>query len=174
MYIYIIKNIVNGKIYVGQTITSCRKRWTQHLHDARRGSNYIISKAIRLYGEKNFSIIELCKCNNSWELDEAEKFYIWVLAANKHSFGYNNSIGGKIFGPTTLNTKARHAWARKEEEELEGILLKMKRNSESVMRKKQLKFPLPPLLETSEIFIETPERLKFLAMIKNLNFKETF
>ena len=49
--IYIIKNTVNDKVYVGQTKVSLKLRFQNHLSAARNGKDYIIGKAIRKYGE---------------------------------------------------------------------------------------------------------------------------
>ena len=34
MFIYIIKNIVNGKYYVGKTMFPINHRWSKHLNNA--------------------------------------------------------------------------------------------------------------------------------------------
>ena len=54
--IYIIRNKVNDKVYVGQTTVSLKLRFQNHLSAARRGLDYVIGKAIRKYGEENFYI----------------------------------------------------------------------------------------------------------------------
>lgn len=55
MYIYTIKNLVNGKIYVGQTIQSNAKmRWYSHQADARAGKKSYLYDSIRKYGVENF------------------------------------------------------------------------------------------------------------------------
>ena len=45
--IYLIRNLVNGKGYVGQTILTSRKRWSLHKSGARRGEGFPIYRAIR-------------------------------------------------------------------------------------------------------------------------------
>ncbi len=53
MIIYVIKNKVNGKKYVGQTITSLNHRFRRgHLSEARTGRrNSVLYNAIRKYEE---------------------------------------------------------------------------------------------------------------------------
>ena len=55
--IYIIKNNVNGKIYIGKSI-DIEKRWKEHIKEAYNpnsyGYNTLLNKAIRKYGEDNF------------------------------------------------------------------------------------------------------------------------
>lgn len=52
--IYTLTNIVNGKIYVGLTTVSLKKRLIQHRSAVNRGSNYAIHNAIRKYGWESF------------------------------------------------------------------------------------------------------------------------
>jgi group I intron endonuclease len=86
----------SGKHYVGQTIQPIDKRWKQHIDSAHRkykDNCRVLNKAIRKYGNKNFSIIVLEECNNE-ELDIKEKEYIQqhnTLVPN----GMNIKFGGK-------------------------------------------------------------------------------
>jgi group I intron endonuclease len=54
--IYVIKNLINGKEYVGKTFSTVEKRFKQHLIDSRkkRCENRPLYSAIRKYGEDNF------------------------------------------------------------------------------------------------------------------------
>lgn len=52
--VYKIVNVVNDNFYIGVTSGSLFKRRREHLCSARSGSRYILHKAIRRYGEKNF------------------------------------------------------------------------------------------------------------------------
>jgi hypothetical protein len=47
--IYLITNTVNGKVYVGKTIGELRRRWSQHIKVAKKGSPTHFSNAIRKY-----------------------------------------------------------------------------------------------------------------------------
>ena len=60
--IYIIRNTINNKVYIGQTISSINLRFRNHLSAARNGGDYIIGKAIRKYGESNFYVELLEEC----------------------------------------------------------------------------------------------------------------
>jgi hypothetical protein len=55
MYIYTIKNLVNGKMYVGQTIQSNAKmRWYSHCDMMRKGKKSYLYDSMRKHGIENF------------------------------------------------------------------------------------------------------------------------
>lgn len=96
-YIYLIRNKVNGKTYIGQTIGNVRQRWAAHSNP--KNAN-VIGKAINKYGKRNFElhVIETIKDENMesllYKLNILEKSYIQAwdsLVPN----GYNVLIGGK-------------------------------------------------------------------------------
>lgn len=97
--IYIIRNKVNKKVYVGQTKVSLRLRFQNHLSAARRGKDYVIGKAIRKYGEDNFYIELLEECSKE-ELNNREKYWISFFNSTNNKFGYNISIGGNVIRTT--------------------------------------------------------------------------
>lgn len=92
--IYKIENLVNHKIYIGQSI-NIERRWKQEKQRAFQESaheyNYPISKALRKYGIDNFSfsVIEECSVD---KLNEREKF--WIAYYNSFFSGYNQTFGG--------------------------------------------------------------------------------
>lgn len=84
--VYLVTNNINGKQYVGQTIT-------QH---SRHGHGHAMRDAYKKHGFKNFTYDVLVSGidKDSLFLDYAEKFWIQVmdtLAPN----GYNLEAGGK-------------------------------------------------------------------------------
>ena len=91
-FIYIIKNTVNDKVYIGQTRASVEQRWKEHLRHAQYGDQ-IINRAMRKYGVDKFYIETLEICNIS-VLDEREIYYIDLYDSIDKSKGYNVSIGG--------------------------------------------------------------------------------
>lgn len=62
--VYSIKNVVNGKVYVGSAAKSFRKRWNQHLWALRKGIHHCqhLQRSYDKHGESafEFSILELC------------------------------------------------------------------------------------------------------------------
>lgn len=95
MIIYLVRNKVNGKGYVGQTIKTFEKRWTQHLSDARneRYANIILHKAIRKYGDDAFEHTILAETDNLPELYLLEIEQI-AKQGTKVPNGYNMTDGG--------------------------------------------------------------------------------
>ena len=91
--IYKIENKINGKVYIGQTITPLNQRMSKHFSRARTGENLTgIDAAIAKYGQENFNIeiIDTCEAN---QLDELERFYI--AKYDSYNNGYNLTKGGQ-------------------------------------------------------------------------------
>lgn len=97
--IYIIRNTVNDKVYVGQTHISIKLRFQNHLSSARRGFDYVIGKAIRKYGEDKFYVELLEECLLE-ELNKREQYWISFFNSTNNKFGYNISIGGNVVRTT--------------------------------------------------------------------------
>jgi group I intron endonuclease len=76
MHIYTITNLINGKVYVGQTVQKNPKmRWYAHLADARSGKKSHLYDSIRKYGVDNFQWIIVQEAANLEELNILET--IW-------------------------------------------------------------------------------------------------
>lgn len=97
--IYIIRNTINSKVYIGQTKVSLKLRFQNHLSAARNNKDYVIGKAIRKYGEENFYIELLEECTIE-ELNDREKYWISYFNSTDNKFGYNMSIGGNVIRTT--------------------------------------------------------------------------
>jgi group I intron endonuclease len=93
MLVYLIYCSASQKGYVGQTTQTLKRRWQKHCADAQTGSDYLIHKAIRKYGEDAFEISVLAEVDNLPDLDQIEIEQIekqGTLAPN----GYNIKQGG--------------------------------------------------------------------------------
>ena len=87
--IYIIKNDMNNKVYVGQAINP-KYRFHQHCNYNKQNKS-LINEAIQKYGKKHFhyEILEAQVEN----YDEREQY--WIKYYNSITpFGYNITIGG--------------------------------------------------------------------------------
>ena len=99
-YIYKITNLVNGKVYIGQTSKTLEERWYRHKRDAFRENRecykYPLYQAFRKYGIDNFKFEEIDKCEIK-DLNEREIYWISVCDACNRDKGYNQSLGGGGF-----------------------------------------------------------------------------
>jgi len=93
MYIYKITNLVNQKVYIGQTVQkNPMMRWYSHLADARHGKKSYLLDSIRKYGQESFAwkIIDLA--NNIDDLNAKEEK--WLEHYRKLVEVYNNREAG--------------------------------------------------------------------------------
>lgn len=91
--IYIIENLINGKVYVGKT-SDVKKRWAKHKSNARRYVNRRLYDSMNFYGYDNFlvSVIDESDCEN--DINNKERFYIEFYKSTFKEFGYNMTPGG--------------------------------------------------------------------------------
>lgn len=96
--IYKITNLINNKVYIGQS-KEIEKRWRIHKTRAFNGDaktnkeyNKILYRAFRKYGLDNFKfeVIEECSIE---QLDNLEHYYIMKYSANNDKYGYNETSG---------------------------------------------------------------------------------
>lgn len=92
--IYSIKNLVDGKIYIGQT-TNLEIRKSAHFASLKRGKHYnlYLQRAFAKYGEKNFEFHILEEVSENM-LDKKEREWIMRRKSNQNKFGYNLETGG--------------------------------------------------------------------------------
>jgi len=92
--IYKILNLLNGKIYIGQTIFSAEYRWNAHCSN-KTGTCKHLYRAILKYKKESFEVIEIDSADSKEELDYMEKYWIKFYDSTNYEKGYNISIGGK-------------------------------------------------------------------------------
>lgn len=90
--IYEIKNLVNGKVYIGQSIC-IESRIEAH---KKRESNEHLKNAFKKYGLENFSFSVLRECDKS-DLSFFEHFYIIANCSFDSRYGYNKTLGGEEY-----------------------------------------------------------------------------
>lgn len=55
-FIYIIKNTINNKVYIGQTRTSVNQRWSEHLRHAKyAGVTYSTFRSACIYNHIEYN-----------------------------------------------------------------------------------------------------------------------
>lgn len=105
--IYVIENLDNHKLYVGQTIDFAARK-SSHLSSLRRGkaANKYLQRSFDKYGEEQFDfrILELC---DPEKLDEREIY--WIETLDTYNNGYNmNKGGGGIRGYHFTDEQKKH------------------------------------------------------------------
>lgn len=85
--IYKITNILNGKIYVGQTIQKVKRRWKSHCCMNKSNCKMPIAQAIQKYGKMNFTF-EILETVPQEQLSEREAYYVDFFQSNT-KLGYN-------------------------------------------------------------------------------------
>lgn len=85
--IYIIKNSINNKVYVGQTWRSIKRRFQIHLQSSTYSHCIKFRRAVKKYGVDKFSIELLTFCHSQKMADYYETFFIRKFNSIKN--GYN-------------------------------------------------------------------------------------
>jgi group I intron endonuclease len=113
-YIYKIENLVNGKIYIGQTTLNPIKRKTIHFHELRKEKhgNSHLQHSFNKYGESNFKFIVLNYATNKKTLNQLEINYIKQYNCLNDNNGYNFKSGGSN-GKHSLQTREKMSESQK-------------------------------------------------------------
>ena len=112
--IYLHKNKINNKIYIGQTCQKPQYRWNNG--NGYKQCSYFYS-AIQKYGWDNFEHIILENNLTAQQANQKEEEYIKYYKSNEKQFGYNLSAGGdnhKEISELTrkkLSDHAKNRWA---------------------------------------------------------------
>ncbi len=112
-YIYLVKNKINNKCYVGQTISiDILTRWKQHMKMEKNTLGRYIYSAYEKYGIQNFEFKIICIC-----FDEDCNFYEEEYIKKYNSLvpsGYNLKSGGN-------NSKHHPETLKKMSETMKGM-----------------------------------------------------
>jgi group I intron endonuclease len=104
--IYIVRNKINNKVYVGKTSQKLRRRWSHHISHAP-GDPYYFHRAICKYGSENFEISEIDCAEELTTANQLEQQYIQEFKSYNPEFGYNSTFGGDGV-PCTPEAKEKH------------------------------------------------------------------
>lgn len=99
--IYLIKNLINGKQYVGCTKNGYRRRFYSHINGAMNYKyNSLLHQDIRKYGKSAFTVECLKKNIPENKCYLYEHYFIMLYGTYyANEFGYNMTFGGKgVFG----------------------------------------------------------------------------
>jgi group I intron endonuclease len=99
--IYMIRNKLDGKIWIGQTRQTLNARLRSHRYLVKKNKHHHFYNAIRKYGWNNFDILTLAHANTIDELNELEIKFIDGYQSYDRRFGYNLDLGGNCQGPET-------------------------------------------------------------------------
>jgi group I intron endonuclease len=95
-YIYKITNLLNQKVYIGQT-TKPKGRWSSHRSEAKKDKSKLpIHKAIRKYGTDNFLFELIASCQTQENTDYSESQIIIQYDSRNNEKGYNLKPGGNV------------------------------------------------------------------------------
>ena len=112
--IYQIRNLVNGKVYVGSAVNLQHGR-REHRSDLRNGNHHSIKlqRAYNKYGESSFAfeILEYVEDRN--QLIEREQYYIDTLHAVNEGYNINKIAGSRLGMRHSEATKALFKEQRK-------------------------------------------------------------
>lgn len=118
-YIYKITNLVNGKVYIGQT-TNYNRRFSEHkkMGYGKEDSKYLYN-AMSHYGIENFKFEVIEKCEN---YNEREKY--WIKHYNSYcgaegGWGYNMTEGGE---EPPLHIKENSPFATHSQEDVNKVI----------------------------------------------------
>jgi group I intron endonuclease len=97
MFVYKIKNNINGKLYVGKTSKTLDARLRVHVQHTceTHYRKQLITKAIRKYGVESFEMTVLEECVDNDTASNREKFWIKELDTKNRLVGYNMTDGGE-------------------------------------------------------------------------------
>lgn len=108
MIIYLITNTENSKVYIGQTIRTAVRRFSQHRNNLNRlcHSNPHLQAAWNKYGADAFTFEVLDTAVTLNGLNAKEEYYIQLYESSNPQFGYNKRAGG-LNGNHSEETKRR-------------------------------------------------------------------
>ena len=100
--IYKITNLINGKIYIGETTRSFNRRWNEHKSQSfnkGHGYYYHLHCAIRKYGLDNFSTAILEECEDNLRFEREHHYILKFNSLDPNGYNYLVSGEGSVKVP---------------------------------------------------------------------------
>ena len=91
--VYKITNLINNKVYIGQTSKSIDARFNRHWKEKNSYDRYL-HRALRKYNKCDFKIETLANAFNKEDLNYLECYFIAFYKSNNSKYGYNLTVGG--------------------------------------------------------------------------------
>ena len=123
--VYLHRNKINGKVYIGITGIEAQKRWANGRGYKTKGKNQsgYFYNAIKKYGWENFDHEILYSGLTKQQAEEKEIELIRQYQSCNREYGYNIESGGR--GPSRMPDETRQkiklAWMRNKEERCQKI-----------------------------------------------------
>jgi group I intron endonuclease len=122
--IYMLKNKINNKCYIGQSI-DIHRRWIDHKTPSKRNRGTVLGRALTKHGWNNFELIILEECTKD-NLDKCEVYYI-----AKYNPAYNMNEGGTgnkghrlpVQIKKRLSVLGKRQWESKTDDERKKIII---------------------------------------------------
>ena len=103
--IYMLRNTVNGRVYVGQSV-DVYARWKEHCKAARRGHKSYLYDSMRKHGVVAFELVVLEQCVAT-ALDAREAYWMDHYQCHDETKGYNYRPAGQGTQAMTPLARAR-------------------------------------------------------------------
>ncbi len=117
--IYLVKNKINGKKYIGFTSQFLKHRMIKHFSSAKHGSPYKFHRAIRKYGKEMFLFSEIFSIltTNKQEIKELELHFIQKYDTLKE-YNSTEKFGGVTYHTQETKKKMSRAWTKERKKKL--------------------------------------------------------
>lgn len=179
--VYIIKNSVTSKVYIGVTSRGINLRFREHLNSYDNGLTTDFSKAINRIGKEKF-YVELLETCDETNFKDREIFYIQKYSANDVNFGYNVTEGGDANPMHLAHIRKKQKAATntpefKEFQRKKGLAFRHTQEAKDLVRQRNLASPekfVPQLLAYNNskkisVYMLDPETEEVLNRFESLS-----
>ena len=151
--VYQIRNLVNGKRYIGSTSCFAKRKYAhfRELKEAGHENSYL-QRAYNKYGKENFVFEILCYCEKDRSyLLMMENNYILFYKTNTEEFGYNLRISAE----SNLGIKMSEEGKQKRRGKVYPIEYRRKQSASGRGKKHEHK---KEIVKKEKVIIHPPER----------------